>query len=188
MGKDSITAVKPKVGGALYVAPTTATLPTDFSTALDSAFKSLGYISEDGVKNNNGSTSEELRAWGGEVVHATEKEYKDNYFFTLIEFLNLEVLSIAFGEGNISDIKDGGVTVGHKLQHNNHTHDTMAWVFEMVLEGDRVMRKVIPCAKVTELGEINFKDSEPVKLDVSLSAFLDSAGNSSYDYISEPLQ
>ena len=41
----NVTAAKPKVGGAVWRAPLGTTLPTDAKTALDKAFKSLGYIS-----------------------------------------------------------------------------------------------------------------------------------------------
>ena len=46
----NVTAAKPKIGGAVYSAPLGTTLPKDATTALDKAFKALGYISEDGLK------------------------------------------------------------------------------------------------------------------------------------------
>ena len=37
-----VTTAKPKVGGAIYSAPLGTELPTDATTALNTAFKSLG--------------------------------------------------------------------------------------------------------------------------------------------------
>ena len=45
----NVAAGKPKINGAIFVAPVGATLPTDASTVLDAAFKNLGFISDDGV-------------------------------------------------------------------------------------------------------------------------------------------
>ena len=58
----NVTAAKPKVGGAVYSAPLGTTLPTDATTALNVAFKALGYISEDGLKNKNSPSSENVKA------------------------------------------------------------------------------------------------------------------------------
>jgi len=56
-------AVRVAVTGAVYVAPTGSTAPTDATTALDAAWKSVGYISEDGVVESNDTENEEVKAW-----------------------------------------------------------------------------------------------------------------------------
>ena len=47
----NVTTGKPKIGGAVWSAPDGTTLPTSAAVELDKAFKSLGYCSDDGVKN-----------------------------------------------------------------------------------------------------------------------------------------
>ena len=60
----NVTVGKPKVGGAVFWAPLGSTLPTSASASLDAAFVDLGYVSEDGVVNNNGPESDTVKVSG----------------------------------------------------------------------------------------------------------------------------
>ena len=51
--KDNVSAGKPKIGGAVFVAPAGTKMPKTAIEELDKAFKNLGYVSEDGIKNSN---------------------------------------------------------------------------------------------------------------------------------------
>ena len=90
----NVTAAKPKIGGAVHVAPVGTTLPTDAISALDVEFKSLGYISEDGLTNENSPESEDIQAWGGDIVLNVQTSKPDTFSYKLIEGLNVMFLNL----------------------------------------------------------------------------------------------
>ena len=61
------TGVRRTLGG-VFCAPAGTTLPTDASTALATAFKDQGYISEDGVTKSYSNDIQEIKEWGGATV------------------------------------------------------------------------------------------------------------------------
>ena len=63
-----VSAGKPKIGGAVYRAVKGTAAPTDATTALASAFKNLGYCSEDGLVNSNSPSMTNIKASNGAAV------------------------------------------------------------------------------------------------------------------------
>lgn len=173
---------KPKVGGAVNVAPTGTTLPTNATTALDAAFKNLGYISEDGLTHNNTPTSEIIKAWGGDTVLSLQTDREDTFTFVLIEVLNTEVLKLIHGAANVT----GSLQTGIAISANNTDLAESAMVVEMVLKGGVIKRIVIPKGKITEIGEMVYNDSEAAGYEVTVTAASDSTGNTHYEYILNP--
>ena len=175
----NVTTGKPKTGGAIFYAPTGSTLPTDAVTALDAAFVSLGYISEDGLSNENSPESDEINAWGGDVVYSYQTSRSDTFSFKMIEALNPDVLKVVYGDANVT----GDLATGLAVKANSDDLDEHAWVVEMVLRGGVVKRVVIPNGKVTEIAEITYADNEAVGYEVTISATPDASGNTHYEYI-----
>ena len=175
----NVTVSKPKVGGAVYRAPLGTVLPTDATTALDAAFKSLGYISEDGLTNANSPESDSKKAWGGDTVLNYQTGKPDTFQFTLLEALNVEVLKTVHGDANVT----GELATGITVKANSDEAEDCACVVETVLKGGTVKRIVVPCAKITELDDIVYADEEPLGYGVTLSATADTDGNTHYEYI-----
>lgn len=175
----NVTTGKPKTGGAIFYAPTGSTLPTDAVTALDAAFVSLGYISEDGLSNENSPESDEINAWGGDVVYSYQTSRSDTFSFKMIEALNPDVLKVVYGDANVT----GDLATGLAVKANSDDLDEHAWVVEMVLRGGVVKRVVIPNGKVTEIAEITYADNEAVGYEVTISATPDASGNTHYEYL-----
>ena len=181
MEKANVSVGKPKVSGAIFRAPTSATLPTDAVTALAEAFKELGYASEDGVKNNISGDTEKIRAWGLAVVETVQTSKDDTFTFTLIESLNPEALKTVHGDSNVS----GTLATGISITVNSDSPEDNAYVIDMILKGNVLKRIVIPSAVVSAVGEVIYKDDELIAYEVTLTCKADSSGNTHYEYIKQ---
>lgn len=172
------TVGKPKIGGGVSVAPVGTTLPTDASTALNAAFKNIGYVTDDGVTNNISRENTEIKAWGGDTVLNVSTSFSDQWEMALMQVMNADVLKAVFGEDNVS----GTLANGLSVEVNSADLDAFSWVIDMIYNDGALHRVVIPNAKVIELGEITYVDGEPVAYPVTLGALPDAAGNTHYEY------
>ena len=172
-----VTAGKPKIGGAINVAPTNTTLPTDATTALAAGFTNLGYVSDDGLKQNITRDIEKIKAWGGDTIMTSQTEFGEEFTFTLLQPLNVYVRKVAYGDANVSGTLANGITT----LVNSKELPAKAWAIELLFNG-AVSRIVIPNGKVTEVGEISYVDDDTVGYEVTITALPDSSGNCSYEY------
>ena len=172
----NVAAGKPAVGGAVWRAPAGTTLPTDATTALSNDFKCLGYISDDGVTNSNSPESDNIKAWGGDTVLTLQTEKPDTFAFTMIESLNTEVLKAVYGSANVTG-SGSNVTI----RANSTEPEEGVWVIMTKLK-DVTRRIVIPKGKVTEIGEITYKDDQAVGYNITLTALPGSDGDTHKEY------
>ena len=182
----NVTTGKPSVGGAIWRAPLGTTLPTTANETLNVAFKCLGYVSEDGFVNTNSPESEEIKAWGGDTVLNPVTSKPDTFQFTLIEATNVDVLKSTYGDDNVS----GNLNDGIVIRANSKEIGESVYVCDMIMKGGILKRIVAPYAKLTELGDITYKDDEAVGYAHTITAMAGGFGDGDNDthkeYILKP--
>lgn len=170
---------KPKVGGAISVAPLGSPQPKDAKSDLEAVYKNLGYISEDGLTNANSPDADRIKAWGGDTVLVVSTEKPDTFEFTLIETVNVDVLKVVYGDDNVTGDLAAGITVtanaDQALPH--------VYVIDMVFKNKTAKRIVIPNGVVSETGDVEYKDDEAVGYNITVDALPDEQGNTHYEYI-----
>lgn len=176
----NVSTGKPNISGAVYCAALGTTLPTDATTALDTTkFTCLGYVSEDGLTNNNDMDVSAIKAWGGMIVYRSLNELDDNFVLTLIESENVDVLKAVYGADNVTVDGSGNAKVSVKAEDP----EERVWVFELALRNDRAKRIVIKDGAITSRGAIVYNDSDAVGYEITISAYPDSNGKTHDEFL-----
>lgn len=173
----NVSSAKGVKGGYIFSAPVGTALPTDIKTPLNSAFKVLGFISEDGYVETVESDSEDIVDMNGDLIDSPVTTRVESAQFTLAE-IKAETLKIQYGEGNVSD-ESGIITV----KHNSAAPTTRAYVLELVLKDGRRWRKVVPEGQSGELDDLNIAVGELCARALTMKYLTDAHGNTCYDYI-----
>lgn len=170
------TAAKPATAGAIFVAAVGTTLPTSSSATLAQDFKDLGYVSDAGVSRSVSLESETVKEWGGSVVLALGTGKEETFKFTLLDVVDVNAMKLVY-----SSATESSSAISASQGADNRTGH--AFVIDMILEGSKAQRIVIPNGLVTEIGDINYVANEAVGFELTITAMADDSGNTSYDYI-----
>jgi len=166
----------PLATGGVLAGPTGSTLPDDALTEPDPAFLPTGYITEDGVTQTIDSDTEEIVAWGGDIVRVINTTHALSYTFSFLE-TNEAVLVEVYGEDNVTT-----TTGNYAVLINSKPLPHRSYVLE-VKDGERRVRIVIPDGQITERGEVVYVHTDAVKYEVTITAYPDANGNKAYLYV-----
>lgn len=175
----NVSVGEPAVAGAIYRAPTTATLPTDASSALSSSFKTFGYISEDGLTNTNSRDTATVKDWSGADILTLQNSKTDTFKYKMMEVKNIEVLKDVYGDDNVT----GDLSSGLTIKANAKELTAHAYVIDVLLSGGYLKRIVIPNGKVTDIADLVYKKTEAMGYEVTITALPDAQENTHYEYI-----
>lgn len=174
---DNVSSTKGVQGGYIFSAPVGTALPTDYSSALDSEFKVLGFISEDGYTETLETDSEDIVDMNGDLMDSPTTSRVESGQVTLAE-IKAETLRVQYGEDNVID-ENGMITV----LHNSNSDVTRSYVLELLLKNGRRWRKVIPMGQSSELDDLTIALSELCARALTIKYLTDEDGNTCYDYI-----
>ena len=177
----NVSVGKPMAAGGAFTGPLGTAVPTDATTALNTALKNLGFVSDEGLTNAIEMDSQEIKDWAGDTVLVVKTSRTETFALTFIE-TNEDVMKVVYGDSNVS-------VVGTNLTviHNGKDLPAQVWVFEIAMTGNRVKRIVIPAATVTEINEVSYVAGDPIGYGVTLTCTPDAQGNTVYEFIADVL-
>lgn len=151
---NEIALAKGALSGYAYAAPAGTKLPTDATTALDPAYKGLGYVDNNGVTNANTITATNVTDINGTTVKSEVSAYTETYQFTMLQ-TNGDTLKVRYGSTNVQIDASGNITAFHATPSG----ENIILVFELMLGTDRKKRIVVPLAHLTAVGNIQYHAS-----------------------------
>ncbi|MFJ4418291.1 hypothetical protein [Streptomyces sp. NPDC088925] len=163
--------VRVGLNGSVYIAPKGTTAPADLSSPWGTGWVDLGYLSDDGVSLEYSTDSEDINAWQSlSPVRKVLTSVNMTLGFTAIE-LKTSTITLYFPSATM---EDNAGTV-HKLSiPAAPTPDERAIGLEW-RDGDITNRLVVARGEVTDRGAITIGRSAAVGLEMTVSAYADSA-------------
>lgn len=164
MASNDVAVGKASPAGVLYWAPLGTPLPTDPTTQLNSAFKPVGLLNEDGLTNAADMDKTEVADMDGNTVLTIVSSYKETMQFVMLE-TNENSLKMRYGTENVSTT--GNIT---KVDHKVPSGERLVLVADILMAGnDKRQRKIMPDATLGEVGDVQYHSSDAITYDVTYS-------------------
>lgn len=178
----NVISGKPLATGGILVAPKGTALPTTFGAAPNAAFKSVGYVAEDGVEKSEDRSFSEIKDWAGLTVKKSQNGFTVEFSFGFLEYLNAEAAKAIYGDSAVT-VTAGTVSTGTLLNVavDGTEPPHKAWIFEMA-DGLAKTRIVIPDGQVTATDSTTYNAEDAAIRNVTLTAYPDASGKYYYEY------
>lgn len=159
------------VTGALYVAPTGTTAPTDLG-AWGVGWVDLGYISDDGVTESLNEDRQDFTPWQSAVPIRTEVTSSVMTFSATLWESKAATVSLFYRVAE-DDMTVTGTTPNEIVSFNQAgkpARDTRAFGID-VIDGTYHRRIVLPFAEITERGDVSYKSDTLIGYEVTITAY-----------------
>lgn len=151
---------------AAYVGPKGTTLPTDLVTALNAAFKDLGWLSTDGVEQAREVSSADFNAWqGGAVVRSKITGVKDT-----LKVVCLEETAVTLGLYYAGATITTATGVSTVVVPGGASTDERALVVDF-FDGDVQKRITAARAAVTSIGTVSHKNEDMTMYELTFTLY-----------------
>lgn len=167
--------------GAIAKAPIGTPLPTEATAALDAAFVSGGYVSENGLSLTPEYSTVDIREWNGKLVRRLKQSFDGTLNWEMLQ-TDAESMRTAFGDDNVT-VTPADATHGNRMaiQLGKDLPERASWALSMK-DGSNRVRIVVPDGQITTVGEVSFTSSAAVIWPVTLSTYPDENGVNLYIY------
>lgn len=162
---------------AVTDAGVTATAPIDASSALDTDFKQIGALTEDGITESTSQDVTDIYIWQNAALgRRIRGQFTRTYSFAAAE-TNLQVAGVHWAGSTITQTAEG-LSIAEKPPAS----DVRQWVLHGI-DGDRAQRVYIPRGEVTERGDVVWSSGAITVYEWVLTAYVDEAGFVSYRFM-----
>lgn len=163
--------------GAVAVAPTNTTPPTDATTTLPGTWEDSGYVDENGISITVNRSTTPIRDWSKSAVRNLLTEFSGSI---AIGFLQVDEWSAkrVFGSTNVTKTA-ATTTKGEliKVQIGAELPPIESWCFNMK-DGDARIRVYVPRGQITEVNTMDYKPDAGHVIGGTLQCYDDGTGHS----------
>lgn len=170
------------VTGAIFWGPTGTALPTDATTALNVAFKNLGYVGSDGITPARAISTDVVKDMNGASLRTVQTDFEKTYQALLYQTLNVDVNGMIFGSANVT-VTAGDPTHGERVAiMDKGIVASQGILIIETYDGGAKQRRIGPAAQPTSTEEGPLVGSNVQSYTLTWSEYPDSSGVYEYRY------